>query len=335
MSDHQRKGGIARSRKLSPEDRKAIASAGAQARWAKARPERDTLPKAVCGSTDRPLRIGGLAIPCYVLEDERRVLTVAGMQEALRMAKGGSMVGGLNRLELFIRGQRIGPFVPEEVAERVRSPIVFVTPMGALAYGYEAMLVVELCEAVLAAREADALQKQQLPIAQQCEVLVRGLARVGIVALVDEATGYQEIRKRDALHRILEAYISTELMPWTRRFPQSFYGEMFRLHRWPYDPESVKRPGVVGKFTDQFVYQQLPPGVLDELRRVNPKNDNGHRRARHHQFLSDDVGHPHLQQQITATTTLMRAADDWPSFKRLFTRAFPRRGDQLDLSLDG
>ena len=128
MSDHQRKGGIARSRKLSPEDRKAIASAGAQARWAKARPERDTLPKAVCGSTDRPLRIGGLSIPCYVLEDERRVLTVAGMQEALRMAKGGSMVGGLNRLELFIRGQRIGPFVPEEVAERVRSPIVFVTP---------------------------------------------------------------------------------------------------------------------------------------------------------------------------------------------------------------
>lgn len=333
MSDKQRRGGIARSRKLSPEERKAIASAGAQARWAKAQPERENLPKAICGSTDRPLRIGDLAIPCYVLEDERRVLTVAGMQEALRMARGGSMVGGLNRFELFIRGQRISRFVPDQLATNVRSPIVFVTPTGGLAYGYEAMVMVELCEAVLSARADGVLQPQQLRIAQQCEVLVRGLARVGIVALVDEATGYQEIRKRDALHRILAAYIAPELMPWTRRFPQSFYGEMFRLHRWPYEPESVKRPGVVGKFTNQFVYQQLPPGVLDELRHLNPKNENGHRRARHHQFLTEDVGNPHLQQQITATTTLMRAAEDWPSFKRMFTRAFPRTGDQLDLSL--
>ena len=335
MSENQRRGGHARSKKLTPEERKAIASTGAQARWAKARPERQHLPKAICGSTDRPLRIGDLAIPCYVLDDERRVLTVAGMQEALRMAKGGSMVGGLNRFELFIRGQRISSFVPDEVAERVRGPIVFVTPTGALAYGYEAVVMVELCEAVLSARQAGVLQPQQMGIAQQCEVLVRGLARVGIVALVDEATGYQEIRKRDALHRILAAYIAPELMPWTRRFPRSFYEEMFRLHRWSYDPESVKRPGVVGKFTDLFVYQQLPPGVLDDLRRLNPQNEHGHRRAKHHQFLTAEVGHPHLQQQITATTTLMRAAEDWPAFKRMFTRAFPRSGDQMDLSLDG
>jgi hypothetical protein len=73
--------------------------------------------------------------------------------------------------------------------------------------------------------------------------------------------------------------------------------------------------------------------VVDELRRLNPKNEHGNRRARHHKFLSDDIGHPHLQQQITATTTLMRAAEDWPSFKRMFTRAFPRTGDQLGLSL--
>src|SRR4051794_14122826 len=85
------KGGLERSRKLSSDERKAIASAGAQARWAKAQPERAMLPKAICGSTARPLRIGELAIPCYVLDDERRVLTVAGMQQALRMAKGGSM----------------------------------------------------------------------------------------------------------------------------------------------------------------------------------------------------------------------------------------------------
>lgn len=334
MSDQHRKGGKARADKLSPEARRAIAASGAQARWAKAQPDRENLPKAIYGSTDRPLRIGELELPCYVLEDERRVLTATGMQDALNMARGGSMVPGLNRLELFIRGERISGFVIDALAERIRSPIVFVTPTGALAYGYEADVLVELCEAVLAARADGKLQPQQLGIAQRCEIIVRGLARVGIVALVDEATGFQEVRKRDALHKILEAYIAPELMPWTRRFPPEFYEQMFRLHGWPYDPESVKRPGVVGKFTNTFVYEQLPDGVLDELRRMNPKDGSGRRRARHHQFLTEDVGNPHLERQITATMTLMRISENWSEFKRHFTRAFPKKNTQIDMVLD-
>ena len=110
---------------------------------------------------------------------------------------------------------------------------MFVTPTGGRAYGYEATVLVELCEAILAARAAGVLQPQQKNIAQKCEIIVRGLARVGIVALVDEATGFQEVRKRDALHKILEAYIAPELMPWTRRFPPSFYKEMFRVTAGP------------------------------------------------------------------------------------------------------
>lgn len=334
MSEQHRKAGKARADKLSPQERRAIAASGAQARWAKAQPDRDNLPKAIYGSTDRPLRIGELELPCYVLEDERRVLTATGMQDALNMARGGSMVPGLNRLELFIRGERISGFVIDALADRIRSPIVFVTPTGGLAYGYEADVLVELCEAVLAARADGKLQAQQLGIAQRCELIVRGLARVGIVALVDEATGFQEVRKRDALHKILEAYIAPELMPWTRRFPPDFYEQMFRLHGWPYDPESVKRPGVVGKFTNTFVYEQLPDGVLDELRRVNPKDGTGRRRARHHQFLTEDVGNPHLERQITATMTLMRISENWAEFKRHFTRAFPKKGTQIDMVLD-
>ena len=331
MTEQHRRAGRARAEKLSGEDRKAIASAGAQARWAKAQPERENLPKAIFGADERPLKIADLAIPCYVLEDERRVLTATGMQDALSMARGGSMVPGLNRFELFVSGERINPHVVAELRERIRAPIMFLTPTGALAYGYEATVLVELCESVLAARAAGALQPQQLNIAQRCEILVRGLARVGIVALVDEVTGFQEVRKRDALYKILEAYIAPELMPWTRRFPSSFYEEMFRLHGWPYDPVSVKRPGVVGKFTDQFVYEQLPPGVLNELRRKNPKDDLGRRRVRHHQYLSDDIGHPHLERQLTATTALMRASENWAMFKRLFGRAFPRKGGQIEL----
>lgn len=150
------------------------------------------------------------------------------------------MVAGMNRLELFVGRDRLKPFVINELAERIHNPIIFVTPTGGRAQGYDAEILVELCEAVLAARAAGVLQTQQLPIAQSCEIVMRGLARVGIVALVDEVTGYQEVRKRDALNRILEAYIAPELMPWTKRFPtasmrkcSAFMGGIMTRNRLP------------------------------------------------------------------------------------------------------
>lgn len=332
----QSKGGKARAQSLTKSEKKKIASRAASVRWSKVDElTGKPLPRAVFGSDDRPLIIGAIKIPCYVLDNDVRVLTASGIQDALKIAQGGSMKKGMSRLELFASGKSIKPHVINELSERVRSPIVFVTPSGSRAYGYDAEILVELCEAVLASRAADDLNHQQRHIAQQCELIMRGLARVGIVALVDEVTGFQEVRQRDALHKILEAYIAPELLPWAKRFPASFYEEMFRLHKWTYDPTSVARPGVVGKFTNLYIYEQLPPGVLDELRTKNPKDESGRRKARHHQFLSEEVGNPHLERQIAATTMLMRAADDWASFKRMFKRAKERKGPQIELQLGG
>lgn len=323
MSNVQAKGGQARAKALSPMARSAIASAGAQARWAKADPSREQLPKAVCGSKEKPLVIGDISIPAYVLEDERRVLTVSGMSEGLSMAKGGSEVPGLNRFELFIARDRLRPFISEELADRISSPIVFVTPTGAKAYGYEADVLVELCEAVLKMREAGKLQKQQERIAQRCEILVRGLARVGIIALVDEATGYQEIRTRNALSKILEAYISKELLPWAQRFPLQFYEEIYRLHGWTLNPASRAKPAYVGRLTNALVYERLPEGVLAELRSQNPVDpETGRRRFKHHQFLTENIGNPHLEKHLAKVIGLMQASDTWGEFKRMFRKVF-------------
>lgn len=323
MSDIQTKGGQARAKALSPSARSAIARAGARARWAKADPSRATLPKAITGLKDRPLQIGDLSIPAYVLEDERRVLTVSGMSDALAMARGGSEIPGLNRFELFASRERMSQFVSDDLAEKISSPIVFLTPTGAKAYGYDAEVLVELCEAVLKAREAGKLQKQQERIAQRCEILVRGLARVGIIALVDEATGYQELRARDALYKILEAYISKELLPWTQRFPLQFYEEMYRLLGWKLDPKSKAKPGFVGVLTNALVYERLPEGVLHELRGQNPVDpETVRRRFRHHQFLTESVGNPHLEKHLAKVIGLMQASDSFSEFKRMFRKVF-------------
>lgn len=335
MTDIQSEGGKARAASLSAEDRKEIAAAGAQARWAKADPSRESLPKAICGSNDKPLKIGEIELACYVLNDERRVLTLTGMTHALAMAIGGSMIKGMNRLELFISRERIKPFISKELSDCIHSPIIFITPSGGKAYGYNAEVLVELCEAVLAARQAGALQTQQLGIAHRCEVLMRGFARVGIVALIDETTGYQERRDRSELHRILSLYLTDERLGWAKRFPDALYKELSRLWGWTWPNVGGKTPRYVGHLINRLVYARLPEGVLDELKRKNPPSDDtGRRKWRHHQFLTEDFGQPELRDHILQLVTVMRVSADRESFERNFAAAFPAPGDQLQLLED-
>lgn len=97
---------------------------------------------------------------------------------------------------------------------------------------------------------------------------------------------------------------------------------------------TVARPGVVGKYTNDIVYERLAPGILEELRNINPKQDDGSRVRRHHQFLTEDIGHPALAQHLHAVIGLMRASASWEQFKSMLDRAFPKKGTQLDLLLD-
>ncbi len=295
---------------------------------------RKKVPKAIYGAPDRPLRIGSdIEIPCYVIEDNKRVLVMTGMIKALDMKPGTAAkkeVG--DRITKFISTKGIKPRISDSLTDMIKNPIKFKPPHGGIAYGYEATILADICEAVLVARKEGKLHWQQEHIATRCEILVRGFARVGIIALVDEATGYQYERDRDELNKILEAYIAKELLPWTKRFPDEFYRQLFRLRGWQYSPFSVKRPQYVGRLTNELVYEKLPNGVLDELRNKNPKTPKGYRKHRHHQFLTENIGNPHLERHIASVTTLMRAAANWRNFKSLFQRAFSKDAhEQLEM----
>ena len=274
------------------------------------------------------LPIGNVKIPCFVLDDGTRVISGRGMTTAIGMKGRGQ---GVIRISTH---KTLKPFINNELEVAIKNPITFIgigsrkkNPTA----GYEATILHDLCQAVLQARDADALKtEQEKRYAHYCEILIRAFAKVGIVALVDEATGYQEERDRNELHKILEAYIAKELLPWAKRFPDEFYKQLFRLRGWKYSPISVKRPRYVGTLTNELVYEKLPPGVLDELRRKNPTIKPGYRKHRHHQFLTEDIGNPHLERHIASVTTLMRASPNWRKFFGLFQRAFPTKPIQLE-----
>jgi hypothetical protein len=320
------KGGKARAKKLSAEQRKQIGLAGSVARWGK------PVPEAKYGSPDRPLRIGEIEIPCYVLADGRRVLVQRGMMTALDMKQGTATKGAGDRLSKFVRTKALSGFVPEKLAELITKPILF--QVGSqMAYGYEATILADLCEAVLAARKAGTLNYQQAHIADQCEILLRGFARVGIVALVDEATGFEKFKAKDDLAKILEAFVQKELKKWVRTFPMQFYEELYRLRGLSFPPENMKMPPYFGHLTNNIVYDRLAPGVKDELKRLTPRDHKGKHKQKLFQRLTEDVGHPKLREHLASVVALMKISPDYDRFETFLNQALPRWDDTLSLPL--
>lgn len=331
----QARGGVARAAALTPEARTEIASRAARARWDGVDPPPEGIPKA---THIGELHIMDITLPCAVLEDRTRIITEVSVADTLGRAGGGKQrflrrrqadQRGEGPLPLFLSGATLDPFVPASLRMALGQPKLY-RARGGVRRGIEASLLPEIAEVWLKARDAGALQPSQVPIAQRADVLMRALAKVAVIALVDEATGYQEVRDREELHRILEAYISESLLPWTKAFPDDFYEQLFRLRGWQYRPMSVSRPMYVGKLTNELVYEKLPAGVLEELRAKNPVI-RGRRRYKLHQYLTEDIGNPHLQRHLVAVTTLMRVSPTWTTFKRLMDRAFPPAGYQPEL----
>ena len=287
--------------------------------------------KVIAGTPDAPLRIGDIEIPCYVLEDETRVLSQGGFLVAIgRSRSPTSRRGDVDNLPSFLSAANLKPFIPRDIVTST-TPLLFQSPSrGPSALGYPAVLLPQVCEVYLAAREADALLPAQQRIAARAEILIRGLAQVGIIALVDEVTGYQRVREERALATILERFIAAELQPWTRTFPYTFYEQIFRLKGWG-SAEGMPRPSVIGHYTNDFVYERIAPGVLSELRSRNPVLPQGWRRNRHNQWFTTEYGHPRLKEHLEGVTALMRAAVSWDSFRRSIDRVYPRLGNTIPM----
>lgn len=283
------------------------------------------------------LPIGNVNLRVAVLEDGTRVLNRAGIFRAFGRTRRGRSLAETTRVKdfpSFIDAQNLQPYISAELAKEL-TEFEYTSKSGkATLNGFKASILPEVCDVYLRARHDGVLVKQQQHLAVASEIIVRSLSKVGIVALVDEATGYQAERERDELQKILAAYIAEELQPWVRRFPNEFYQQIYRLKGWEFKPHTQKRNQQVGKLTNRLVYELLPEGVLTELREKNPiVEDKKYRAHKHHQFLTINVGNPNLEKHLSQLIVLMRISRDWQEFEDHMLEAFPRFGKQTKLHL--
>jgi hypothetical protein len=324
------KGGRARANVLTAEQRSEIAREAVRRRWIKAgkakaiepgsTPEDEDAEQTVETAPDRPysmfrgtLKIADVELECHVLSNGMRVFT---QREVVRALSGGRDSSNLQRYlarnPLTADKFELGPTIQFDVREGKK-----------IANGFNATALLEICELYLKARDENLLKKSQAPLAWQAEIIVRACAKVGIIALIDEATGYQEVRKKRELQLKLQAFIAEDIQDWARMFPEEFWLQLARLEGVRYSPRN--RPLRWGKYVMMFVYDAIDKDVGNELRKRNP---NPRFLKNHHQWLQK-FGREQVHDQIERVVTIMKLCDDMDDFRAKFAKVFKKTEDQM------
>jgi hypothetical protein len=338
------KGGKARADILTPERRREIARQAVLARWEKAGKlkSNDGKPiKAIAGSPDSPVKILDMNLECYVLEGGMRILSQRGVGNALERGSGGSYTsedGDAQKLPRFISPKVLSGYIEPKLSAQLLNPILFTPPGGGRAYGVPAELLPQICDVWIKARDKGALKTQTYKdVAERAYLLMRGFAHVGIIALVDEATGYQ--KKKDEYQKVLAEWIAPQLRPWLHTFDDEYYRQIYRLNGWEWDEfhsRKKQHPQVVGHFTNRIVYEKLAPGLLQLLKKINPKNEKGNRQSKHFQHLSANKGYIGLVKHLASVTTIMEQFPNgaWQEAVQRIDSRYPSYKIGWQMSLD-
>ncbi|MFO1171860.1 MAG: P63C domain-containing protein [Hyphomicrobiaceae bacterium] len=325
-------GGIARAKALSQEERTAIARRAALSR------HRADMPKAIA---EGDLKIGDLLLSCAVLDDttNTRVLTQNAFLKAIGrhpFASGGTG-SAIDESAPFLRAKNLKSFISNEL-ERSTTPIMYLprnptAGAGGVGYGYRASLLPGVCWVYQDAMLAGKLLPNQLHIGEACKAFLKALTNYAIEDLIDEATGFADLRKRRALDRIIERYVRKDAQAWAKLFDIDFYRQIYRLNGWEFDPENNSRPGVIGHWTND-IYDRLAPGIRDELHRRVRRNASGKPTQKLSQWLTPEEGKPEMRRLLEGVTVAMKLSDNWDDFRVKLDRLYPRFGDTLLLPFD-
>ena len=270
-----------------------------------------------------------------MLEGGKRVLSGRGMQQAIGFGGAASTHG--SKLKTFVQHKSVLPYVNKDLAMAFEQPVRFVRPGrgGKPAIAFEATLLIDLCETVLTISKLPSPPKTILPLALQSQAILLSFAKAGIVAAVDEVTGYQQVREQDAIQKIVNRYLTDYKQKWTKRFPDEFWEKLLKAKGYE-SYIGLKTPSFVGHWVNDIVYSRMAPGVLKKLKELNPSQSGKKgRKYKHTQFLTDDHGVPELQQHLIKLMTLMDfSIASGQDFDLVLNKTITKHGDTVQLRLD-
>lgn len=303
-------GGKNRASKLSPERRKEIATIASHSRKCI-----DNIPVA---SHFGKIKIGDHELVCAVLQDGRSVITESSIYKLFGISRGGRNKTINADLPRFLNSNNLQEYIPSDLRGGALTFNIYLPKNGGKAHAYEAEKIPLILNVYRNALLEGKLSPSQKPLALSAEIISVALMKTGIISLIHEATGYQDFRDKNELQRLFNSFIAKDLQPYLVKFPIDFFNHMKRF----YGLEHMKKnPPFFGHLINRWVYDEISPELKPELQKKNPVTDKGHRKYQHHRFLTQEIGCPVLEKQVSKLITLMSASDTKEDFEILLEKS--------------
>ena len=253
-----------------------------------------------------------LEVPCFVLDDGRRVISRTGATNALTEKSSSD-------LESYLRVEALKDYLPQNIYDQM---IEFsIEGVIKTTRGVEAETFLEICKAYVTARDEKKLKTQrQIDIAIKAGRFLSACSKVGLIALNE--------REQDALEFKLKLYLEEEMRPWEKTFPDELWMEFGRLTNWK-DPLN-QRPKYWGKLVIELVYEYLDPDVAEWLRDNAPKPIGN---MSYHRWLSSQYGLKRLVEHIWMLIGISKTCQTMPELREKMAIQFGRQFVQLNLFL--
>ena len=281
------------------------------------------------------LPIGDASIPCYRLDNDQRVFSLKGVIVGLMHTEHGNLAEYLKVRALS--GLLPVDLVPNEDGS-IPGLVRFDTggeSFAKYAIGLPVERFTDLCASYTSALQLHAVAKsgfnltdKQVEIANRASSFLAACAKIGIIALVDEATGYQYERAQDALRLKYRLYLEEEMRKWEKTFPDQLWVEFGRLTKWTGPVHS--RPKYWGKLIMELVYGYLDADVAKWLKDNAPKPIHG---QNYHQWLTGQYGLKRLMEHIWMLVGMAAACGNMPELRSRMAERFGHHPVQLTLYL--
>jgi len=266
----------------------------------------DSLPKSLFQGE---IIIGDIHLLCYVLNNGKRVISQRSLVYILTSKHNTD-------LPRYFRESNLSPYFDvSHINEQTVDLIIPGSPRKAT--GYEAALLIEICRAYLRAQDDQTITKSQLPLVKRAKIIIRSCAQIGIIDLIDKATGYQKVNEEHTLRSALKACIADKIQEWKKMFPDDFWSELARLEN--VDDSPGNRLTRWGNYIIAFVYDAVDDDFANELRSDNP-----------YAFFNQDqnqwlrnYNRNKIRKHLIQVTSVLKTCKDLADFKDKFSYVFP------------
>ncbi|WCT14558.1 P63C domain-containing protein [Mucilaginibacter jinjuensis] len=290
------------------------------------------LPKATHYG-DLPLN--GITLSAAVV-DGKRLLSERSLANAFGIKGGGAYwsrkkIDSTAILPEYLSAKYLKPFINSELEQRLNNAVEYISLSGVKSRGIEATVLSDICDVYITAKkffDSKGMEVENLSsVADNAYGLLKSFAKVGIIALVDEATGYEKEREKNELQAFLKKFFAEEKGKLISLYPDDFFEAVFKMKGYSWKGiNNGRKPQWIGHVINNVVYKRIAPMVLNVLREKNPViNKRGYRRSKHTQWIDAEYGHNKLKEHLTFVTLLAKASGyNWDVFLSLLDKSLPK-----------